>query len=96
MLGAALKSMDPPFVIELTIEELKYSPVVRANAETLRSRNAPTRFDGVDFQAFPEPVQGDRPLGVGGSGVAFDEVQERSRGQSVKGLMGSFLNHLTL
>ena len=77
--------MNPPFVIEFTIEELKHPSVVRADAETLRSRNAPTRFDGLDFQAFPEPVQGDRPLGVGRSGVAFDKVQEvdKSIGQSV-------------
>jgi hypothetical protein len=75
--------MDPPFVMELTIEKLKHSSIVRADAETLGSWNAPAGFDRLDFQAFPFPMQGDRTLGVGRSGVAFDQV-----GQSVKGSIG--------
>jgi len=75
--------MNPPFVIKLTIEKLKHTSVVCADAKALGSRNPPTCFDDLDFQAFPEPVQGDRPLGVGRAGVAFHQV-----GQSVKGSIG--------
>jgi hypothetical protein len=83
--GAALKRMDSPLVIELTIEEFEHTSIVRADAETLGSWNAPASFDGLDFKAFPEPVKGDRALGVSRSGVAFDKVQEvdGSIGQSV-------------
>jgi hypothetical protein len=64
--------MDPPFILLLSIHQLKNLALPGANPEVFALRRMPLRLDLLDLQALPLPAQGDRALSVCIPRVALD------------------------